>query len=127
MISLQYSPFYPYHPHLRAHPPYFYLIGGGISFVFSESLSLSHTYLAAARSKQPDPYRMTRIDILKPYQKAQHFLSLTLLWLYPHCESPSFWKSRVMEKASVLVYTPVALNMLPQAGLCVFRHTLKHT
>lgn len=93
--------------------------------VFSEYLSLIHPYLSAARSKQSDPYRMTRIDILKSFQKAQ-------LSIPPPCDCtptvilPPFGDPG-SEKASALLCTPIVLSMLPQAWLCVSRHTHKHT
>lgn len=97
---------------------------------FSESLPHTHPYLAAARSKQSDPYRMTRIDILKSFQKANLSLSLFLsppLWLFPRCDSPSFWTCRVRKSICVGVH-PYSAEYAPTGlAVCFPGNTHKHT
>lgn len=91
----------------------FYLISVWIPWA---SRSCAHTQcLSAARSNQSDPYETTRLDSLMCFQKACVSLCLSLLWLYPDCDPPPYplWRSRVTKTASVLVRSPLVLNMLP--------------
>lgn len=64
----------------------------------SLTLSPSHPCLAAARSNQSDPYRLTRIDILKWFQQKQVFPSLKTPVDVTHCDSASSWSCRVQKE-----------------------------
>lgn len=118
MINPQQS--HSYHPHLHSYPHFF-----GFRWI---SLSFTHTYLAAARSKQSDPYRMTRIDILKSFQKAQ--CSLHLSPSLPPVAVPPLWSSFLLEiqghgKSICVTVCPHSAECAP-TGLAVCFQTRTH-
>ncbi len=115
--------------HLHLHPPYF---GGWVSLLFGQSLPLVLSHSPIPRSCQIKTVRSIKDDknrYFEVFPKSPSLslsFSLTPLLLHPHCDSPSFWTSRVRKSICGGVH-PYSAEYAPTGlAACLPAHTHTH-